>query len=507
MPRRAILALDQGTTSSRAVVFSAEGADRGRVLGEGRRELACRYPRPGWVEQDPAEIWRSQLDAAKAAIASGGVAPSQILGVGITNQRETVMLWERSSGRAIGPAIVWQDRRTTDRTQRLRDEGTEPLLVDRTGLLADPYFSASKIEWLLDEQPGARGGAERGELAMGTVDSWLAWNLSGGRVHATDPSNASRTQLWNLDSATWDEELLRLFRVPRALLPAVLPSAGRIGECDAAVLGAAIPILGMIGDQQSALAGQGCVAPGDSKTTYGTGCFLLVQTGGRRVRSGARLLSTVAWRIGDGPLQHALEGSVFMGGATVQWMRDGLGIIRDAAEIGELAASVEDSEGVVMVPSFTGLGAPHWDPSARGMILGLTRGSTKAHLARALLEGVAMQVADVIEAADHDLEAAKVRPVSAVRVDGGAAASDPLMQVQADVLGIPIERPRRLETTVFGAAGMAAVAAGVVPDLAAWRGEAAVERRFEPRRDEGWRGTRRRRWSEAVAVATRWGTR
>jgi len=507
MASRAILALDQGTTSSRAVVFSAEGADRGRVLGEGRRELSCRYPRPGWVEQDPAEIWRSQLDAAKAAIEASGVAPPQLLGVGVTNQRETVILWDRSSGRAIGPAVVWQDRRTADRTQRLRDDGIEPLLVERTGLLADPYFSASKVEWLLDEVPGARAGAERGELAMGTVDSWLAWNLSGGRVHATDPSNASRTQLWSLEQAAWDEELLRLFRVPRGLLPTVAPSAGRIGACDASVLGAAIPILGMIGDQQAALAGQGCVAPGDSKTTYGTGCFLLVQTGARRVRSAARLLSTVAWRIGDGPMQHALEGSVFMGGATVQWMRDGLGVIHDAAEIGELAASVEDSDGVVMVPSFTGLGAPHWDPSARGVILGLTRGTTKAHLAHALLEGVAMQVADVIDAADHDLEAAKVRSVSSVRVDGGAAASDPLMQRQADVLGIPIERPRRLETTVFGAAGMVAVAAGVASDLAEWRGEAAVERRFEPRRDDAWRRARRSRWSEAVAVATRWGTR
>ncbi|MGA1393871.1 MAG: FGGY family carbohydrate kinase, partial [Phycisphaerales bacterium] len=391
--RRAILALDQGTTSSRAIVLSVEPESFGEPLGEGRRDLACRFPEPGRVEQDPSEIWRTQRECAEEALGASRDA-ARVLGIGITNQRETVMLWDRASGEPIAPAIVWQDRRTADRTERLRDEGREAAIRAKTGLVCDPYFSASKVEWLLDHVPGARSRAERGELAMGTVDTWLLWNLTEGRVHATDPSNASRTQLWNLERQSWDDDLLELFRVPRAVLPTVVASAGECGRCR--VLGGDLPVLSIVGDQQAALAGQLCSEPGESKTTYGTGCFLLVQSGEKRISSDARLLTTAAWRIGESATRWALEGSVFMGGALIQWLRDGLGVIREAPEVGPLAASVEDSAGVTLVPSFTGLGAPHWDPRARGTVLGLTRGTTKAHLARAALEGIAHQVADVI---------------------------------------------------------------------------------------------------------------
>jgi glycerol kinase len=502
--RRAILALDQGTTSSRAIVLSVEPESFGEPLGEGRRDLACRFPEPGRVEQDPSEIWRTQRECAEEALGASRDA-ARVLGIGITNQRETVMLWDRASGEPIAPAIVWQDRRTADRTERLRDEGREAAIRAKTGLVCDPYFSASKVEWLLDHVPGARSRAERGELAMGTVDTWLLWNLTEGRVHATDPSNASRTQLWNLERQSWDDDLLELFRVPRAVLPTVVASAGECGRCR--VLGGDLPVLSIVGDQQAALAGQLCSEPGESKTTYGTGCFLLVQSGEKRISSDARLLTTAAWRIGESATRWALEGSVFMGGALIQWLRDGLGVIREAPEVGPLAASVEDSAGVMLVPSFTGLGAPHWDPRARGTVLGLTRGTTRAHLARAALEGIAHQVADVIEAAGRDLSAAGAHEVSRVRADGGAAACDELLQIQADLLGLPVERPDRLETTALGAASLGAIAAGAAPDLEALRSSRKVAQRFEPRRDEGWRRSRRSRWGEAVELATRWGDR
>jgi glycerol kinase len=502
--RRAILALDQGTTSSRAIVLSVEPESFGEPLGEGRRDLACRFPEPGRVEQDPSEIWRTQRECAEAALAAAK-GSAEVLGIGITNQRETVMLWDRGTGEPIGPAIVWQDRRTADRTDRIRSEGREEAIRAKTGLVCDPYFSASKVEWLLDHVSEARPRAERGELAMGTVDTWVLWNLTEGRVHATDPSNASRTQLWNLESESWDDELLELFRVPRALLPTVVPSAGECGRCR--VLGGELPVLSIVGDQQAALAGQLCSEPGESKTTYGTGCFLLVQSGERRIASDARLLTTAAWRIGESPTRWALEGSVFMGGALIQWLRDGLGVIAEAPEVGPLAASVEDSAGVMLVPSFTGLGAPHWDPRARGAVLGLTRGATRAHLARAALEGIAHQVADVIEAADRDLEAAGVRAVSQVRADGGAAACDELLQIQADLLGVPVERPAQLETTALGAASLAAIAAGAAPDLDALRASRKVAHRFEPSRDDAWRRSQRSRWAEAVELAKRWGDR
>ena len=502
--RRAILALDQGTTSSRAIVFSIEPESFGEPLGEGRRDLACRFPKAGHVEQDPADIWRTQREAAEAAIAAAR-GSAEILGIGITNQRETVMLWDRATGEPIGPAIVWQDRRTADRTDALRRDGAEASIRAKTGLLCDPYFSASKVEWLLDHRPDARSRAERGELAMGTVDTWLLWNLTEGRSHATDCSNASRTQLWNLERESWDDELLALFRVPREVLPSVVPSSGEAGRCR--ILGGDLQVLAIVGDQQAALAGQLCTEAGESKTTYGTGCFLLVQSGERLIESEARLLTTAAWKIGEAPTQWALEGSVFMGGATIQWLRDGLGVIAEAAEVGPLAASVDDSAGVVLVPAFTGLGAPRWDPRARGTMLGLTRGATKAHLARAALEGITQQVADVIDAAGRDLAAAGARPVTQVRADGGAAACDELLQIQADLLGLPVERPARLESTALGAAGIASVAAGVVPDLAALRTTRRIAHRFEPARDDAWRRSERARWAEAVEIASRWGDR
>lgn len=502
--RRSILALDQGTTSSRAIVFSIEPDSFGEPLGEGRRDLACRFPQPGHVEQDPSEIWRTQRDSAAEAIAAAK-GSAEILGVGITNQRETVMLWDRATGEPIGPAIVWQDRRTSDRTDALRRDGLEGSIRAKTGLVCDPYFSASKAEWLLDHLPRARERAERGELALGTVDTWLLWNLTEGRVHATDPSNASRTQLWNLEREAWDDELLEIFRVPREVLPSVRPSSGEAGRCR--ILGGDLPVLAIVGDQQAALAGQLCSEPGESKTTYGTGCFLLVQSGERRIESDARLLTTAAWKIGEAPTRWALEGSVFMGGATIQWLRDGLGVIGEAAEVGPLAASVDDAAGVVVVPSFTGLGAPHWDPRARGTVLGLTRGATKAHLARAALEGIAQQVADVIEAAGRDLAAAGAHAVTQVRADGGAAACDELLQIQADLLGLPVERPARLESTALGAASLAAVATGIVPGLEALRSSRKVARRFEPKRDDAWRRVERARWAEAVEIASRWGDR
>lgn len=491
-----LLALDQGTTSSRALLLGRDG----RVLAEGRRDAPCLFPKPGWVEADPRALWESQLAAARAALASWGGDPASIAAIGITNQRETVLLWERRSGAPIGPAIVWQDRRTAARTEALRAAGHESWIAERTGLLCDPYFSASKVEWLLDEIPGARARAEAGELAMGTVDSWLLWNLTGGTVHATDPSNASRTQLWNLATQAWDPQLLELFRIPESLLPEVRPSSGEFGRTRAELLGASIPIAGVIGDQQAALAGQGCFTAGEGKVTYGTGCFLLVNTGERPVRSAARLLTTAAWRIGAAPTAFALEGSVFMGGATVQWLRDGLGVVAEASEIGGLAASVPDSGGVVLVPAFTGLGAPHWDPQARGAVLGLTRGATKAHLARAALEGIALQVAEIVEAATRDLG----RPMPCLRVDGGAAACDLLLQIQADLLGIPVERPAILETTAVGAATMAGLAVGVWEDPASVPAAAAATR-FEPRIAEAARQRTMARWREAVECVRRFG--
>jgi glycerol kinase len=493
-----VLALDQGTTSSRALLFDARGA----VCAAAQREIRQIYPRPGWVEHDPDEIWASQIGVAAEALARAGVAAREVAALGITNQRETVVVWERAGGRPIHNAIVWQDRRTAGVCERLRAAGREPLVRARTGLVLDPYFSATKLAWLLDEVPGARARAEAGELAFGTVDSWLIWQLTRGAVHATDVSNACRTLLFDLRGGTWDDEMLELFGVPRALLPEVRGSSEVFGETADGLLPARLPIAGVAGDQQAALFGQGCRRAGLAKSTYGTGCFLLLHTGEEPVPSPSGLLTTAAWRL-DGRTEYALEGSVFMGGAVVQWLRDGLGLLRTAADVEALAAGVPDSGGVVLVPAFTGLGAPHWDAGARGTLLGLTRGTTAAHLARAALEAIACQVADVLGA----MEADSGVTLAELRVDGGATANDLLMQIQADLLGVPVVRPKMRETTALGAALLAGRAVGLWNDDSGLdqmgtAGAAGVDRIFEPRPVD--RAAVLGRWRRAVERAKGW---
>ncbi len=467
-PGTVILALDHGTTSARAIVFAADGT----VLGVASRPTSLRFPAPGWVEQDPREMWAAQMETAVEALRRSAVPVARVAAVGVTNQRETTIVWERATSTPLAPAIVWQDRRTAARCEELRRDGCEELVRRKTGLLLDPYFSATKIGWILDAVPGARARAERGELAFGTVDSWLAWQLTGGRLHVTDATNASRTLLYDIHSGEWDEELLTLFRVPRALLPAVCDTSGVAGETDAGLLGRALPLASLVGDQQSALFGQACARAGMAKVTYGTGCFLLMHTGGSPVESHGGLVTTVALQR-DGLRTYALEGSVFIGGAAVQWLRDGLGIIADASEVGPLAAGEASSEGVVFVPALAGLGAPYWDPYARGAILGLTRGATKAHVARATLEGIAFQVADLLGAVAADAGFAPAE----LRADGGAAADDLLLQFQADVLGVQVTRSAQKEATALGAALLAGLATGVWKDeaeaLAVWRGARA----------------------------------
>jgi glycerol kinase len=493
--RRHVLALDQGTSGTTVLVVDGEGAVRGR----GHAELPQHYPRPGWVEHDPGEIWASTGQAARQALGAAGVAGAEIAAVGITNQRETTVVWERAGGRPIHRAIVWQCRRTADACDRLRRDGLEPRVRERTGLVLDAYFSGTKIAWLLDHVAGARGRAERGQLAFGTVDSWLLWNLTGGRVHATDPGNASRTLCLDLKTGAWDDEMLRLFDVPREVLPAVMPSAGVFGEtADLGWLPAGVPIAGIAGDQQAALFGQACLGPGQAKNTYGTGCFLLLNTGERPIASGRGLLTTIAWRIGD-RTTYALEGSVFIAGAVVQWLRDGLGLIRAAADSEALAASVPDSGGVYLVPAFVGLGAPYWDPHARGTIVGITRGTTAGHLARAALEAIAYQSRDVLDVMRDE---AGVR-VPGLRVDGGAVANDLLCQIQADVLDLPVLRPAVIETTGLGAAYLAGVGAGLWP-MEAVAARASIERTFTPSiapdlRTRGYAG-----WRRAVERSRGW---
>jgi glycerol kinase len=493
-----ILALDQGTTSSRAIVFDAAG----QVRALAQRELRQIFPRPGWVEHDPEEIWESQLAVAREALAGAGLPRGAVAALGITNQRETTLVWDRASGRPVANAIVWQDRRTAGACERLREAGLEPLFRARTGLVLDPYFSGTKIAWLLDHVPGARAAAEAGRLAFGTVDSWLLFKLSGGAVHATDVSNASRTLLWNLETGAWDDELLAALGVPRAMLPEVRASAGVYATTADGLLPERLPIAGVAGDQQAALYGQGCLAPGMAKNTYGTGCFLLMNTGGRPIHSTRGLLATAAWRIGE-RTDFALEGSIFIAGAVVQWLRDGLGVIRSAAEIEALAASVPDSGGAVLVPAFAGLGAPHWDPRARGTLLGLTRGTTAAHLARAALESIACQTADVLAAMEADAGIV----LSELRVDGGATVDDLLMQIQADLLGVPVVRPRERETTALGAALLAGRALDV------WSGaaeagdggdRARIDRVFEPSLPRGQAEKILARWRRAVERAKGW---
>ena len=489
-----ILALDQGTTSSRAIVFDEEGSP----VAVAQREFPQLYPQPGWVEHDPLEIFRSQRDVARQALAQARVPLADLLAVGIANQRETTLVWDRQTGEPVHNAIVWQDRRTAPLCQRLVAEGAEELVKAKTGLVIDPYFSGTKITWLLDNIPGARERAERGELAFGTVDTWLIWQLTGNRTHVTDPSNASRTMLFDIRTGDWDPELLRLLRVPRALLPDVHPSAHAFGMLPKAVLGEPLVIGGVAGDQQAALFGQACHAPGMAKNTYGTGCFMLLHTGEHQVRSANGLVSTAcAWTHRQ---EFALEGSVFVAGAVVQWLRDELGFFEEASEIERLAASVLDSNDVYVVPAFTGLGAPYWDPAARGTIVGLTRGASRAHLARAALESIAFQSAEVLEAMQRDADV----KLAELRVDGGAAANDLLMQFQADLLGVPVVRPRVLETTALGAAYLAGLTVNLWRSREELAGHWKLERRFEPRMDRSEAAARLDRWREAVQRSLAW---
>lgn len=490
-----VIALDQGTTSSRAILFDRDAG----IRGVAQEEFPQIYPQAGWVEHDPRAIWSTQLSVACRVLEKTGIEAGEIAALGITNQRETTVVWDRHTGEPIHNAIVWQDRRTAGFCDELKQRGVELLVTERTGLVIDAYFAGSKIAYVLDHVEGARERAERGELAFGTVDGWLLWNLTGGRVHACDVTNAARTMLFDIHRMSWDDELCEVFGVPRAILPEVVPSSGSIAETDAELLGASIPVTGMAGDQQAALFGQTCFEPALAKTTYGTGCFLLINVGDSPRPSRNRLLSTVAWQVGE-HVEYALEGSVFIGGAVVQWLRDGLGLIEDSAEIEALARTVPDNGGVYLVPAFAGLGAPHWDQYARGTITGLTRGTTAGHFARAALEGIAYQVRDILEVMQEDagLELAEMR------ADGGAAANDLLLQFQADILGRPVVRPRVLETTALGAAYLAGLAVSFWSDREELRRHWSEERRFTPQMSAARVEKRLRRWREALTRAADW---
>ncbi len=487
-----LLALDQGTTSSRAIVFDRTG----RPLASAWQAHRQSYPQPGWVEHDPEEILDAQVRSLREAVARSGVDPRSIAAVGLTNQRETVVVWDRDTGAPIHPAIVWQCRRTAPAVETLLARNLSARIAEKTGLVPDAYFSGTKIAWILDHVPGARRRAEEGGLAAGTIDSWLLFRLTGGRVHATDPSNASRTLLYNFLEHRWDPELCGMMDVPLSMLPEVRPSSGRFGDLDPSILGVPVPVAGMAGDQQAALFGQACFEAGRVKNTYGTGCFLLSPTGRAPVRSRNGLLATVAWDLGDGP-HYALEGSVFNAGSAIQWLRDELGLVGSAPECDRLADTVPDTGGVVFVPAFTGLGAPYWDMYARGTLTGLTRGTTRAHLARAVLESIAFQSDALLSAMAADTGA----PVAEIRVDGGASVSDFLMQLQADLSGVPVVRPAVTETTAWGAASLAGLGVGVhdgLQDLeACWR----MDRRFVPTREPAWRESRRTDWEQAVETA------
>jgi len=490
-----ILALDEGTTSARAIIFDNDGA----IKAVAQKEFAQIFPRAGWVEHDPEEIWATQMGVAIEVLGRARLQPRDIAAVGITNQRETTIVWDRATGQALGNAIVWQDRRTAPLCERLRSEGCEPLIQQRTGLLLDAYFSGSKVAWILDNVPGARQKADAGQLAFGTVDSWLVWKLTNGHKHITDVTNASRTLLFNIHTGQWDEEILRLLKIPASMLPEVRSSSEVYGNITTTLGLGQAPVAGIAGDQQAALFGQMCLTPGMTKNTYGTGCFILQNTGTTAVSSRNRLLTTIAWKLGE-RTEYALEGSVFVGGAVVQWLRDGLGIIRSAAEVEALAASVPDNGGVYLVPAFSGLGAPQWDPYARGLLLGITRGTTKGHVARAALEGIALQVADLVEAMGADAGI----PLKELRVDGGASANDLLMQIQADLLGVPVVRPAVTETTALGAAYLAGLAVGYWKSPQAIAAQQPIERRFEPSMPRAQAASLRQRWAGAVERAARW---
>jgi glycerol kinase len=490
-----LLALDQGTTSSRAIIFD----DAGSVIASAQKEFRQHYPRLGWVEHDPREIWETQAGVAALALTNANLGGADIAALGITNQRETTVVWERATGRPIYNAIVWQDRRTAAACDRLQAEGLGELIRGKTGLVPDSYFSGTKIAWILDQLPDARRMAQEGRLAFGTVDTWLIWNLTGGARHVTDCSNASRTMLYNIHTGDWDDELLRILDVPRAMLPEIRASSEVYGETDTAVFSVPIPIGGAAGDQQAALFGQLCTAPGMVKNTYGTGCFMLMNTGETPVLSANHLLTTVAWKIG-GRTDYALEGSVFVGGAVVQWLRDGLGIIASSADVEALACQVEDTAGVYLVPAFVGLGAPQWDPYARGVLVGITRGTTAAHIARAALESIAYQSADLLECMRADSRIS----IGELRVDGGATVNDTLMQFQADILGVPVVRPPIRETTALGAAYLAGLAVGCWKNAGEIGNRLPVEKRFLPNMDREHVERLTRGWKRALERSRNW---
>jgi glycerol kinase len=486
-----ILAFDQGTTSSRAIIFDHGGA----IKAVAQKEFKQYFPQPGWVEHDANEIWATQSGVAAEVMSKAGLNPQDVAAIGITNQRETVVVWNRETGEPVGHAIVWQDRRTAGFCDQMKRDGLEGTIQKKTGLVIDAYFSGSKLRWILDHVPGARADADKGRLAFGTVDSWLIWKLTAGKVHVTDPSNASRTMLYNIHTGDWDDELLKILKVPRSVLPRVAKSSevyGKSAPFD-------IPIAGIGGDQQAALFGQACHKPGMVKNTYGTGCFMLMNTGTKAMLSRNNLLTTVAWGVGD-KLEYALEGSIFIAGAVVQWLRDGLGIIKHSADVEALAASVPDNGGVYLVPAFAGLGAPHWDQYARGSISGLTRGSTAGHIARAALEGIAFQVADVLSAMEAD---SKIK-LKELRVDGGASANNMLMQFQADLLGVPVVRPAVQETTALGAAYLAGLAVGFWRNTEEIASQWKIDRTFEPAMKSDKRDKLRARWNKALDRAKSW---
>jgi len=492
---RFILAFDQGTTSSRSIVFNHDGA----IVAVAQKEFQQIYPKPGWVEHDPMEIWSSQSATAAEALSRANLSTDRIAAVGVTNQRETTVVWDRKTGKPVHNAIVWQDRRTADYCRRLKKDGSEAMVTQKTGLRLDPYFAGTKLRWILENVDGLRKRAENGELCFGTVDSWLLWQLTGGKVHVTDITNASRTLFYNIETDAWDDELLELFDIPRSILPEVKSCAEVYGEVESRLYPAGAPVAGIAGDQHAALFGQACFSPGMAKNTYGTGCFLLMNTGEEPVRSQNNLLTTVAWRIGE-RTEYALEGSVFIGGAAVQWIRDELQLVRTARELDKLAESVEDAGGLFLVPAFAGLGAPHWDPYARGAALGMTRGTNRAHFCRAALESIAFQSADLITAMIKD----SGLDLKELRVDGGAARSKPLLRFQADLLQSKVVRPQCIETTAMGAAYLAGLAVGFWDDrdtiTANWETDAV----FEPERDAEEMQTLRRGWEKAVERAKNW---
>jgi glycerol kinase len=490
-----VLALDQGTTSSRAILFDRSGS----IVTVAQKEFSQMFPSPGWVEHDANEIWSTQSDVMQEALSRAGIQATDVAAIGITNQRETVVVWDRRTGQPIHNAIVWQDRRTAGLCDQLREAGKVNVFQQKTGLVLDAYFSGTKVRWILDHVEGAQARAEAGELAFGTMDSWLIYNLTGRRLHITDPSNASRTLLFNINTLAWDDELLGILNVPRAMLPEVHSSSEVYGETDEDLLGSRVKIAGIAGDQQAATFGQVCFKPGMAKNTYGTGCFMLLNTGAQAVQSKNKLLTTIGWHV-NGRTTYALEGSVFMAGAVVQWLRDGLGIIRNSSDVEALAAQVESSEGVYLVPAFVGLGAPYWDSYARGTLIGMTRGTTAAHIARAALECIAFQSAELLEAMQQD----SGEPLKELRVDGGASLNNTMMQFQADILGVPVVRPRVTETTALGAAYLAGLAVGFWKDEAEIANQWQVDRRFEPNMEAEERAKRMATWRRAVQRSMAW---